>query len=223
MLHEGGIVPKSLYKSLSDDEGNGSPTHDGHHIYQSVDLKPGQVHEVLIRNNDPHSILTWDFDVLRSNLQFTVYRTSKSLPNNSGEYNTCVFHFETIAFWPNTIYWIKFTDKQRSLFDSEEFELEKNYYRVEPTLDCRQKESVQVKIETLIFVIILLYNIRTLIVFSIYRALTSWHTMVVMCFNGYVPWNVIYQRNWCFSSKYLAQRITKDRCRIYSLESQQWA
>lgn len=79
LLHEGGIVPKSLYKSLSDEEGMGSPTHDGHHIYQSVDLKPGQIQEVIIKNNDPHSILTWDFDVVRSNLKFTVYRTSQTI------------------------------------------------------------------------------------------------------------------------------------------------
>lgn len=57
----------------------GSPTHDGHHIYQSVDLKPGQIQEVIIKNNDPHSILTWDFDVVRSNLKFTVYRTSETI------------------------------------------------------------------------------------------------------------------------------------------------
>lgn len=89
-MHEGGIVPKSLYKSLSDEEGVGSPTHDGHHIYQSVDLKPGQIHEVVIKNNDPHSILTWDFDVLRSNLKFTVYRTPKSFFSVAGEYIWCV-------------------------------------------------------------------------------------------------------------------------------------
>lgn len=82
-MHEGGIVPKSLYKSLSDEESVGSPTHE-HHIYQSVDLKPGQTHEVIVENNDPNSILTWDFDVLRSNLKFTVYRTPKSLPTVSG-------------------------------------------------------------------------------------------------------------------------------------------
>ncbi|XP_055301450.1 protein real-time [Sitodiplosis mosellana] len=117
LLHEGGIVPKSLYKSLSDDDGVGSPTHDGHHIYQSVDLKPGQIQEVIIKNNDPHSILTWDFDVVRSNLKFTVYRTPKSLPTVS--------------------------DKGRSIFESDDLEVEKDYYRVEPTLDCHQKESVQ--------------------------------------------------------------------------------
>lgn len=72
----------------------GSPTHDGHHIYQSVDcLKPGEVHESIIQNNDPHSILTWDFDALRSNLKFTVYRTSKLLPNNCSKYIIACFTF----------------------------------------------------------------------------------------------------------------------------------
>lgn len=117
LLHEGGIVPKSLYKSPSDEEGVGSPTHDGHHIYQSVDLKPGQTHELVIKNNDPHSILTWDFDVVRADLKFTVFRTPNSLP---------------IA-----------TDKTHSILESEGFQLDKDYYRVEPTLDCHQKESVQ--------------------------------------------------------------------------------
>lgn len=77
-------MPKSLYKSPSDEEGVGSPTHDGHHIYQSVDLKPGQTHELVIKNNDPHSILTWDFDVVRADMKFTVFRTPNSLPIATG-------------------------------------------------------------------------------------------------------------------------------------------
>lgn len=36
------------------------------------------------------------------------------------------------------------TDKSISILDSDDFELEKDYFRVEPTLDCHQKESVQV-------------------------------------------------------------------------------
>lgn len=81
LVHEGNLVPKSLYKSLSDEDGTRSPMHDrdGNHIYQSVDMQPAEVHEVLIRNNDPHSILTWDFDVLRSKLKFNVFRTSKKI------------------------------------------------------------------------------------------------------------------------------------------------
>lgn len=84
LVHEGGIVPKTLYKSLSDEEANGSPVHDGNHIYQSIDLKPGQIHEVVIKNNDPSSVLTWDFDVMRSTLKFGVFRTSKNLPTFAG-------------------------------------------------------------------------------------------------------------------------------------------
>lgn len=77
-------MPKTLYKSLSDEEGNGSPIHDGNHIYQSIDLKPGQIHEVIIKNNDPSSVLTWDFDVMRSILKFSVFRTTKNLPTLIG-------------------------------------------------------------------------------------------------------------------------------------------
>lgn len=77
-------MPKTLYKSLSDEEANGSPIHDGNHIYQSIDLKPGQIHEVIIKNNDPSSVLTWDFDVMRSILKFSVFRTTKNLPALTG-------------------------------------------------------------------------------------------------------------------------------------------
>lgn len=45
-------------------------------IYQSVSLGKGQIHEVLVTNEDPGSVLTWDFDVMRQDIAFTVYRTS---------------------------------------------------------------------------------------------------------------------------------------------------
>lgn len=45
-------------------------------LYTSVDLKPGHIHEVVIINNDPKSVLTWDFDSVKSHLQFTVFRTT---------------------------------------------------------------------------------------------------------------------------------------------------
>lgn len=81
-------MPKTLYKTLSEDGANGTPAHDvdGHHsLYKAIDLKPGQIHEVVIKNNDPKSVLTWDFDVVKSNLKFSVYRTSKTLPINNGK------------------------------------------------------------------------------------------------------------------------------------------
>lgn len=88
LVHEGGLVPKTLYKTLSEeDEADGAPIHDNHHsLYQSADLKPGHIHEVVITNDDPKSVLTWDFDVIKSDLKFNVFRTSKTLPNIRGKW-----------------------------------------------------------------------------------------------------------------------------------------
>lgn len=79
LVHEGGLVPKTLYKSMSEEDAdNDVPVIDANHgsIYTSVDLKPGHIHEVVITNNDPKSVLTWDFDSVKSHLQFTVFRTT---------------------------------------------------------------------------------------------------------------------------------------------------
>lgn len=79
LVHEGGLVPKTLYKSASDEDAdNEAPVIDSNHgnLYKAVDLKPGHVHELVITNNDPKSVLTWDFDSVKSHLQFTVFRTT---------------------------------------------------------------------------------------------------------------------------------------------------
>lgn len=54
---------------------------DEQSLYNSINLKPTQIHEVYIKNTDPKSVLTWDFDVLNCDLHFTVYRTSLDVPN----------------------------------------------------------------------------------------------------------------------------------------------
>lgn len=36
------------------------------------------------------------------------------------------------------------SEEKKSIFESPEFQLDVNYFRVEPTLECHQKESVQV-------------------------------------------------------------------------------
>lgn len=88
-MNEGGLVPKTLYKSMSDEDAdNNVPVHDTNHgsLYTSVDMKPGHIHEVVITNNDPKSVLTWDFDSVKSHLQFTVYRTTVvPMSTNSGK------------------------------------------------------------------------------------------------------------------------------------------
>lgn len=60
-------------------------------LYKSVDLKPGQIHELVIKNNDPKSVLTWDFDVVRSDLHFTVFRTIKSVSHMNGKMKYTLF------------------------------------------------------------------------------------------------------------------------------------
>lgn len=120
LIHEGGgLVPKALYKMNSEEEATsgGALAHEHHNLYQTVELRSGYIHEVVIKNNDPKSVLTWDFDVMRSDLYFTLYRATKDLPTKN--------------------------DASTSFFDLSGFEEGKNYFREEPTIICRHKESVQ--------------------------------------------------------------------------------
>lgn len=113
MIHEGGLVPKTLYKMNSlEDHDDDTPVasraasvsksdeaskegkrlsaahqHDHKNLYKTVDLKPGFTHELLIRNSDPKSVLTWDFDVLRNDLHFTLYRITEELPEKHGKFS----------------------------------------------------------------------------------------------------------------------------------------
>lgn len=76
-------MPKALYRNESTDEQDGSH-HDHSGLYQTVSLKPGQIFELMIKNNDPKSVITWDFDCLKANVLFTLYHTDKELPNDLG-------------------------------------------------------------------------------------------------------------------------------------------
>ncbi|XP_055377286.1 protein real-time isoform X2 [Condylostylus longicornis] len=118
LIHEGGLVPKTLYKMNSEEEAqNGAVAHEHHNLYQSVELKNGQTHEVVIKNSDPKSVLTWDFDILRSDVHFTLYRTSEDLGTKEDSYSS---YIELCGFEEGV-----------------------HYTREEPTTICRHKESVQ--------------------------------------------------------------------------------
>ncbi|XP_052868948.1 protein real-time [Anopheles cruzii] len=119
LIHEGGLVPKHLYKSESIEESNGAiQAHDNHGLYKSVDLKPGQLFELAIRNNDPKSVLTWDFEVLKNDTLFGVYHTTKELERNAN-------------------------DNFSSVFDAAGFTEGVNYSKIEQGVRCRPKEGVQ--------------------------------------------------------------------------------
>uniref|UniRef100_A0A182NBD2 Protein real-time n=1 Tax=Anopheles dirus TaxID=7168 RepID=A0A182NBD2_9DIPT len=119
LIHEGGLVPKHLYKSESIEESNGAiQAHDHHGLYKSVDLKPGQLFELIIRNTDPKSVLTWDFEVLKNDTLFAVYHTEKELEHSGN-------------------------DNFSSMFDVPEFKEGVNYKKIEQSVKCRPKEGVQ--------------------------------------------------------------------------------
>ena len=104
-IPQGGLVPKSYYMSVEEFEKDQSP---GPHLmedsfYNSASSElyidstyqqgkliqdffavgKGQVHEGIIHNSDKGSVITWDFDVMRHDVVFTVYRLRIPLPIKS--------------------------------------------------------------------------------------------------------------------------------------------
>jgi len=83
-IPEGGLVPKSYYMSSQEFEKDQSP---GPHLienYHSLSLNKGQVHEVLIENTDKGSVITWDFDVMKHDVMFCVFRTVEAIKKKGG-------------------------------------------------------------------------------------------------------------------------------------------
>jgi len=78
-IPDGGLVPKSFYMTSQDFEKDQSP---GPHLienYHSLSLNKGQVHEVLVENTDKGSVITWDFDVMKHDVMFCVFRTTEAV------------------------------------------------------------------------------------------------------------------------------------------------
>ena len=81
---EGGVIPKNLYRV----DLEVPATEHEHSLYHSISLGRGQVHNVVIRSNDPGAVLTWDFDVMRHNVLFTVLHKA----NDNGKDNGGIFN-----------------------------------------------------------------------------------------------------------------------------------
>ena len=76
---EGRVVPKNLYKL----DPEGVPNEHEHSLYHSISLSRGQVHHVIINCSDPEAVLTWDFDVMRNKVLFTVFHKENAVDNNT--------------------------------------------------------------------------------------------------------------------------------------------
>ncbi|XP_014469137.1 PREDICTED: protein real-time [Dinoponera quadriceps] len=118
-IMDGGVVPKNLYKL----DLEGTTGEHEHSLYHSISLSRGQTHHVFIESDDPGAVLTWDFDVMRHNVVFTVLHNSRS-----GE-NGATAEISELAVGGDHDVVVK--------------ELKDNYIKVEPSVVCHDGESIQ--------------------------------------------------------------------------------
>ncbi|XP_071508686.1 SEC14-like protein 1 [Diadema antillarum] len=78
-IPEGGIIPKACYRSSEDLFSPGEPTLCADTVYKSALLQKGIPHEVLVHIKDAQQVLTWDFDVLRGDVVFSVLVSRRPL------------------------------------------------------------------------------------------------------------------------------------------------
>jgi len=103
--------------------------------YQSTTLHKGQVHEVLIQNIDKGSVITWDFDVMKHDVMFSVFRTKDTAtvkktppptPTTLGSFN---LHTNS--------------DQEHYTAIEKGWKEGADYFRVEAPIVCHDGESIQ--------------------------------------------------------------------------------
>ncbi|XP_060748765.1 SEC14-like protein 1 [Tachysurus vachellii] len=123
---EGGLVPKSLYRTAEELE-NEEIKLWTETIYKTASVFKGAPHEVLIEITEASSVITWDFDVCKGDSVFNIYHSRKAsqtqkkdtLTNLTGPGGNNVQVIDKS--------WILGTD----------------YSLVEAALTCREGESIQ--------------------------------------------------------------------------------
>uniref|UniRef100_A0A8C6UUJ5 SEC14-like protein 1 n=1 Tax=Neogobius melanostomus TaxID=47308 RepID=A0A8C6UUJ5_9GOBI len=114
-IPEGGMVPKSLYRTAEELEGEEYRLLTDS-IYKSASIFKGAPYEMLIEISEASSVITWDFDVSKGDVIFNIYH-SKRAPQPPKR--------DTLGAHDRS--WL----------------LGKDYSMVEKALICREGESVQ--------------------------------------------------------------------------------
>ncbi|KAJ8253692.1 hypothetical protein COCON_G00203040 [Conger conger] len=122
---EGGPVPKSLYQTQEELQNSGPVSLLAETIYQLAYIVQGEPHEFFIEIPESSSVITWDFDVLKGDVLFNIFR-SKRLP--------LAVDKSTPALAPN-VRSVQLTEKSGASGV--------DYGRVETPLMCREGESIQ--------------------------------------------------------------------------------
>ncbi|EGI69980.1 Protein real-time [Acromyrmex echinatior] len=117
---EGGVVPKNLYRM----DLEGTTGEHEHSLYHSISLSRGQTHHVFIESDDPGAVLTWDFDVMRHNIIFTVLHKSRNSENGA------ISELPELAIGGD-----------HEIVAAKE--LKDNYIKVEHSIICHDGESIQ--------------------------------------------------------------------------------
>ena len=127
---EGGLVPKSLYLPGEEVDAGGKQhlQLSDQSIYRSVFLPRGQVHEVLLCIEEPSAVICWDFDVMKSDVTFSVLRTKVPVTNRTD------LHPSAGA---SAVGEDKGSVIEKSWKEGTE------YFRIEPSLLCHDGESIQ--------------------------------------------------------------------------------
>ncbi|KAG9473476.1 hypothetical protein GDO78_013590, partial [Eleutherodactylus coqui] len=127
-ITEGGLVPKSLYQSDDEAETSDHIRLWTETIYHSAFIYKGAPHEITAEILEVESVITWDFDVLRGDVVFSLFH-SKRAPDVHPKDPASVTVTTTCS---NNVQLI---DKN--------WVLGVDYRRVEAPLVCREGESIQ--------------------------------------------------------------------------------
>uniref|UniRef100_A0A8C5KE19 SEC14-like lipid binding 5 n=1 Tax=Jaculus jaculus TaxID=51337 RepID=A0A8C5KE19_JACJA len=117
---EGGLVPKSLYLTEEAQE-QADQLRRWSDTYHSASVSRGAPHEVALDIPEGEAVITWDFDILRGNVVFSLYH-AKQAPNPGPQEPGARANGQLIDKG-----WVLGTD----------------YSRVEAPLLCREGQSIQ--------------------------------------------------------------------------------
>ncbi|XP_069502154.1 SEC14-like protein 5 isoform X2 [Ambystoma mexicanum] len=126
-IPEGGLVPKSHYQREMPE----TPDHLrlwSESIYNSACVFKGAPHEIVIQILECESVITWDFDIIRGDIHFSIFHSRRAPETN---------HRNTVQtpVFPEASNNVQLIDKN--------WILGVDYSRVEPPLVCREGESIQ--------------------------------------------------------------------------------
>ncbi|XP_072029459.1 SEC14-like protein 1 [Amphiura filiformis] len=125
-IPEGGFVPKSCYRSHDDLLNPDELPLCSETVYKSAVLQKGLPNEVIVQITEKQQVLTWDFDVLRGDIQFALLYSRKLLPVHREPIGPSAMHGTT-----NTVV----IDKSMTIGI--------DYRVVESALVCKAGESIQ--------------------------------------------------------------------------------